>query len=396
MSTYTFSDAAGDWIAVHTAIWSPGHYASMRRYSDRLANVIGSKPLTLISRRDVSQALDALGDTDHQWNIHRHVARTVFGYAVEHGHLDHSPMDKLRKRKIAKLPDIRVLTLDQSRALMAACEDAPEPWMQHYAALALFSGCRPLEILRLDWSQIDLRLKHIDLRLVGRKRGSRRIIPIARNLAEWLGAGGVGAVVPVSSDKFKQAWARVRITAGVRDTWQNDICRHSFVSYHLAMHRDMARTIMEARHRDATMIEQHYLHGVPRKDAQAYWRIRPRSRFATAMLCIGRWWRSITPPPPPLPAPESVSKPRKGWRPKSGRLWRITSPDGAVHETACILSFIRENEALFAAEDVAWKPLKKGQTCPAAGGLYQAARALQRWKGWRCEKIDMGPELTDD
>jgi len=66
--------------------------------------------------------------------------------------------------------------------------------------------------------------------------------------------------------------------------WPNDVCRKSFISYHLAHYRNQHETVQEAGHRDSTMIFTHYrniktLDGlqITSDYASGYWKITPVS-----------------------------------------------------------------------------------------------------------------------
>jgi integrase len=78
--------------------------------------------------------------------------------------------------------DVGIFTPEQMERLMQA---APHDLI---AVLAIggFAGLRGAEIARLSWSAVDLGRKIIELRAGQAKTASRRIVPIADNLATWL------------------------------------------------------------------------------------------------------------------------------------------------------------------------------------------------------------------
>ena len=73
-----------------------------------------------------------------------------------------------------------------------------EPELVPYLALGAFAGLRRAELMRLDWKNLDFSMNHI--RIAGNiaKTGSKRLIPMAPNLREWLlpYAQGQGRIVP--------------------------------------------------------------------------------------------------------------------------------------------------------------------------------------------------------
>lgn len=68
--------------------------------------------------------------------------------------------------------------------------------------------------------------------------------------------------------------------------------------------------------------------------------------------------------------------------------WNLTAPDGSRHNAYNLAHFVRENQHLFAPEDVTWKrrKAKRGQGstyCNATAGLSNVRQGKTRaWKGW--------------
>lgn len=225
--------------------------------------------LSDIDRPQAIKAVESAARTNSVYNRIVTVARPVFDLAIERGLIEVNPLSNVSKRDesgqaIAILP-----VADAARLLNAA-----NGWLRDYVALLLFSGIRPEEAQRLQWSDVHFDKAAIDVRKAGWKRGSKNVISLLQTLAAWLTEGKTGLIVPVSEQLFKDAWRELRKSAGLTD-WQRDTCRHSFISYHFAMWEDAAKTQKEARHKDAAMMTRHYLYGVTKSDAEAYWALRP-------------------------------------------------------------------------------------------------------------------------
>lgn len=80
---------------------------------------------------------------------------------------------------------------------------------------------------------------------------------------------------------------------------------------------------------------------------------------------------------------------QKGTQNQSARVWRIRSPVNKIYEFKNLIHFIRENENLFAPEDVEWRVKGKRDTsltCKAHGGLSMLSPRRKQshgtWKGW--------------
>ena len=52
--------------------------------------------------------------------------------------------------------------------------------------------------------------------------------------------------------------------------------RHSYASYHLALHQSADKTALEMGHRDTNMLFRHYRELVTKEAAIGYWNIGPK------------------------------------------------------------------------------------------------------------------------
>ena len=107
---------------------------------------------------------------------------------------------------------------------------APEDTLP-FLAIGAFAGLRHAEILRLDWSEVDLAGGLIEVKATKAKTASRRLVPIAANLQQWLAPRHqeLGRVVPV--DQMSERLAGLAKRPGVDLTWKRNALRHSFISY---------------------------------------------------------------------------------------------------------------------------------------------------------------------
>ena len=75
------------------------------------------------------------------------------------------------------------------------------------------------------------------------KTRQRRLITISDNLQQWLNLGGE---LPVTNKRKRIA----KLISYIGLNWKPDIMRHSFASYHLALHMSQDKTAFELGHRD--------------------------------------------------------------------------------------------------------------------------------------------------
>jgi integrase len=76
-------------------------------------------------------------------------------------------------------------------------------------AIGAFAGVREAEIKRLNWSEVDQKRGHIEIKSSKAKSARRRIIEMQPNLREWLrpyaeltGSSGVTTEKVISCAKF--------------------------------------------------------------------------------------------------------------------------------------------------------------------------------------------------
>lgn len=162
-----------------------------------------------------------------------------------------------------------ILTPAQVGRLIDAADNDTRPGL----ALSFFAGVRRAEIERLDWSEIDLDAKEIEIKAKKAKSAQRRFIPMSENLISWLKplAKKKGSIVK-GSYEYRKGCDTARAKAKITD-WPHNAGRHSFASYHLAMHSDPGKLAMALGHPDPRLLFSRYRKLVSRKTAAAFWQI---------------------------------------------------------------------------------------------------------------------------
>jgi integrase len=194
------------------------------------------------------------------------------GWLMRRGLLVNNPVKLLDVPKVDP-PSPAVLTPDEAAKVMLAAVAHRGGIYALYFALSLFAGLRSGEIERLKWDNVMFEAETPVIRVeVGKKRGRRavRLLPISENLKAWLQWGNERAV-PLCHLPLESA----RKVRGVV-TWQGDICRHSWISYRLALVSDEARVAREAGN-SPDVIWRHYFQLVTEADARRFFAIVPGS-----------------------------------------------------------------------------------------------------------------------
>jgi integrase len=195
----------------------------------------------------------------------------LFSYATFRRMLDSNPILHTSRPKLPDNPP-EIFSVDELAALLhTALSNAPG--VVPMLVIGAFAGVREAEIKRLDWSEVDQRRGHIEMKSSKAKSARRRIVEMQSNLRDWLRpyAGMTGAVVPVNARKKLDA---IRKDAALTH-WPKNGLRHSFASYRLAATHDAPRVAAELGHTSPQMLYSTYRELVLPEEAQRYWKIVP-------------------------------------------------------------------------------------------------------------------------
>jgi integrase len=142
-----------------------------------------------------------------------------------------------------------------------------------YVATMAFAGARRAEYERLTEDRFDLSENLIRIDASVAKKGLRRTLEVTPNLAQWLALPGRRTISRRHVQILSSDTARL---SKVGLQWKDNALRHSFCSYHLALHRNEALTADLAGN-SPQMLRQHYRNLVGRKAAEAWFSITPES-----------------------------------------------------------------------------------------------------------------------
>lgn len=253
---------------------SPRYLKDLKNRLARFEEDFGGSMVAEIQSASVDDWLRGLQVKAQTRNNFRTVLRTMFEFSVLRGYHTSNPVAKTAKAKVVRgAPDI--FSPEQMKSLLECASDALLP----HLAIGAFSGLRTTEIERLDWSEIDLKQGLIHVRAEKSKTAQRRLTTISDNLAAWLAplAKKEGAVSVNIRTKLKNACRAAKVE------WKHNVLRHSFASYHLAFHKDAARTALELGHSSPTMMFKHYRELVSPTESERWWQIYPSKSQAAVV-----------------------------------------------------------------------------------------------------------------
>jgi len=239
--------------------------------------ISGERLVAEIVLGDVDRFLSGVKGRALTRNHYRAALHAFFGWAVKSGLCDENPVHAVEKATVRPCAP-GVLSPELMRLAFAITPS--ELWTE--LALGAFAGLRESEIVRLRWSDIDLERGHIDLRRIGTKNNASwrlvEVLPACRAFLEAVRpAFDRGAsVLPKRHDAMRRALRMALRDRGVE--WPPNALRHSFASYHLALHQDGGKLALQLGHGGGmSVLMRHYREIVSPEAAREWFEIRPAS-----------------------------------------------------------------------------------------------------------------------
>jgi integrase len=170
--------------------------------------------------------------------VNRYLAVLSHAFTVasrEYGWTEDNPVKRVRRGKESN-GRVRWLDDDERARLLAACREATATYLYPIVVLALSTGMRRGEILKLRWKEVDLSRGLIVLH--DTKNGDRRGVALVGHaldvMKDWAKVRQLGSdlVFPGTTNAFRP-WERALKRAEIEDFRFHDL-RHSAASY-LAM-----------------------------------------------------------------------------------------------------------------------------------------------------------------
>lgn len=268
--------------AQHEAGASQKYLQQIRYEGRKFAAKFADRPLGDITRGEVLAWIQSFRKVAHSSRFATfRITNAIFGHSVTMGWTASNPCAGLSRQLPRSQPPKQILRPDQLRGLLSA---ADERIAKPSLCLGAFAGLRPVEVTRLHWEDIDWANGQVFVRpdvakQTKQHRTEGRFVTITDALREWLmpGAKKSGPIIPVADAAFKRAKRAMTEKAGV--TIPHDALRHSFATYHYALHGDGALTAKELGHTTTTMTFRAYARrDVAKQDAEKWFGTRPPRR----------------------------------------------------------------------------------------------------------------------
>ncbi len=246
----------------------PDTIAELRQRLGQFAAVYGVRQVTSITFEEVEQWIGEANSPRSRINRRRKLGQ-LFNFAIRR---------KWAEENLALLvtpPDYDdqepgILSVEQCAHLL---EHATKFNLLPYIALGLFAGLRASELERMEWSKVKLAERIITVDATASKVRSRRNVEINDTLAACLKLCTKKSGPVVNLVNFPDRRKSLATAAGITD-WPHNALRHSFGSYHLAMHNDDLKTAFQMGN-SPTMVHRHYKALVTKSEAERFWALRP-------------------------------------------------------------------------------------------------------------------------
>ncbi|GAB1393805.1 site-specific integrase [Rhodocyclaceae bacterium] len=204
-----------------------------------------SKPVNEIRRVDISEYIDERlkqGINPGTINLEISAVSSAYRHAVNiwGWNLQNPVIGQQLRQPEGRL---RYLTETEKRDLFnAATYPKTKPYLVHFLNLAINTGCRKSELLKLTWRDVDMTIPAITITSANSKNGKRRIIPLNKAATDsinqlfrmrnqhnpsspWVFTRDNGKPLRCVDNAFKRACKR----AGIQDFRIHDL-RHTFAS----------------------------------------------------------------------------------------------------------------------------------------------------------------------
>nr|WP_238710888.1 tyrosine-type recombinase/integrase [Oceanipulchritudo coccoides] len=186
--------------------------------------------------------------------------------------------------------DVGILTVNQAEDLLHFTRDR-WPEFLGIIVLGLFAGIRTEELQKLTWDKVNLKDGYITIDATISKKRRIRHTTLPDNAREWILtiSDRKGNISPCSGKAFDNVFVKLRREAGYADkkkhsTWPRNAMRHSFGTYHYALHGDATKTAKELGHKEGDQVLfDHYRALATKAQGEAFFGIKPGQRKQQAL-----------------------------------------------------------------------------------------------------------------
>jgi integrase len=267
-----------------------------RARSVMLSTILGESRINEISGKCLKNALTSLGRSYRTQGNYRSIWSEVFKFAKQRKYILDNPFDDLSKEDVKEIVGSRddwnppgVLSAKEAHLLICKAAETPELDLLAAVTLGLFCGIRTEEIKQLDWKNLNLEGQdpHVTIpREVAKKRRMRHV-QIPPNATQWLLTceNRKGSITRSDFENdYQRRFRKLLIECGfiysqdgkLVSAWKRNGMRHSFGTYHFALHGDPVKTSVQMGHKTGDdVLFEHYRSLASKQEAESYFSILP-------------------------------------------------------------------------------------------------------------------------
>jgi integrase len=209
----------------------------------------------------------------------------LFNYCVKKNHCAKNPIDELERPEGDDAP-IGILTVEQAARLLELAHEHHGLKMLPFITLGLFCGLRREELIRLEWSRVNLAEGFVEVTAAASKTRQRRIVRLTHTLPngrngkaivyqpaiKWLRRVTIPNAGPVTPSDAPYQLQKLAELAGIQPYPRNAL-RHSFASYLMALTQNAGVVAEQLGHAGFESLYRNYRQLVTPKSALEYWRL---------------------------------------------------------------------------------------------------------------------------
>lgn len=247
---------------------SGSHMRTMRCHFRAAVKKFGDKAVSTLTRHEIQAWLHSRRLPPPSFKSVRTHLVILFEHCVREGYMDSNPAKNIPLPKSTSTPP-GILSVPALNALLQIT-GKQKPQMMAAIAIQALAGIRREEITKLDWREIRFDGGLIEVTTGKSKTAQRRLVVMCDKLRDILKPlqKPSGPVVPKSFGKHSAELRQSLISSGF--LWPKNALRHSFASYHLALHQDAAKTALQLGHKDTGTLFEHYRALVTESAARAW------------------------------------------------------------------------------------------------------------------------------
>ena len=224
------------------------------------------------------------------WNSHRNELAQFFDWSKTEDLTTHrpwcfnNPVEGIRlysaKQVAEQRPPVATTSPEQAQHIFSVLMRYRGGSLVKPFALAYFAGIRPDgelgKLAEREKELINLKTGIITIPAEISKTKDARQVHISDNLKKWLEAYKEKLIIP-------ENYISARVKTRKHFKLKHDETRHSFISYHVAIHRSVGEVALQAGNSES-MVKKHYLNLHPREEGEHFFSLVPDMENMKAVL----------------------------------------------------------------------------------------------------------------